>query len=47
MAYLARISDNSRLAIGFPFMRRMGSAALTALGPVVNVLPLIFDIPHH
>ena len=47
VAYLARISDSSRLAIGFPFMRRMGSAALTALGPVVNVLPLIFDIPHH
>ncbi|MBS0881318.1 amino acid adenylation domain-containing protein [Pantoea sp. JGM49] len=47
VAYLARISGSSRLAIGFPFMRRMGSAALTTLGPVVNVLPLIFDIPHH
>jgi len=39
-AYLARISGENRLSIGFPFMRRMGSAALAATGPVVNVLPL-------
>ncbi len=44
VAYLARLSDSPRLSIGFPFMRRMGSAAITALGPVVNVLPLIFEL---
>lgn len=44
VAYLARISGESRLSIGFPFMRRMGSAALAAIGPVVNVLPLLLDI---
>lgn len=38
--YFARISGETRLAIGFPFMRRMGSQALAAIGPVVNVLPL-------
>ena len=27
-------------AAGFIFMRRLGSAALTATGPVLNVLPL-------
>ncbi len=42
VAYLARISNSPRLAVGFPFMRRMGSAAISTLGPVVNVLPLIF-----
>lgn len=44
VAYLARISVEQRLSIGFPFMRRMGSAALTATGPVVNVLPLLLTI---
>ncbi|MFJ5160062.1 amino acid adenylation domain-containing protein [Pantoea sp. NPDC088449] len=44
IAYLARISNRSRLSIGFPFMRRMGSAAISTLGPVVNVLPLIFSV---
>ncbi|PWD61977.1 amino acid adenylation domain-containing protein [Pectobacterium parmentieri] len=38
--YLFRMSGESRLSVGFPFMRRMGSAALSAVGPVVNVLPL-------
>ncbi|MFP1920863.1 amino acid adenylation domain-containing protein [Lonsdalea quercina] len=38
--YLFRMSGEPRLSIGFPFMRRMGSAALSAVGPVVNVLPL-------
>ncbi|WP_342755483.1 amino acid adenylation domain-containing protein [Pantoea sp. MBD-2R] len=42
--FLARISGRHRLSVGFPFMRRMGSAALSAIGPVVNVLPLIFDV---
>jgi enterobactin synthetase component F len=31
-------------AAGFIFMRRMGSAALTATGPVLNVLPLAIHI---
>lgn len=44
VAYLARISGEPRLSIGFPFMRRMGSAALAATGPVVNVLPLLLDV---
>ncbi|QOL16780.1 amino acid adenylation domain-containing protein [Dickeya dianthicola] len=39
-AYLYRMSGEPRLSVGFPFMRRMGSAALCACGPVVNVLPL-------
>ncbi|EHD23287.1 MULTISPECIES: amino acid adenylation domain-containing protein [Brenneria] len=38
--YLYRMSGSPRLSVGFPFMRRMGSAALCAIGPVVNVLPL-------
>ncbi|MCW6033745.1 amino acid adenylation domain-containing protein [Pantoea sp. JK] len=44
VAYLARFSNSQRLSIGFPFMRRMGSAAISTLGPVVNVLPLIFTV---
>ena len=44
VAYLARMSHRARLSIGFPFMRRMGSAAISTLGPVVNVLPLIFSV---
>lgn len=43
-AYLARMSGKSRVAMGVPFMRRMGSAALRAVGPVVNVLPVALDI---
>ncbi|ECP4935789.1 hypothetical protein ABP04_24205, partial [Salmonella enterica subsp. enterica serovar Virchow] len=31
-------------AAGFIFMRRMGSAALTATGPVLNVLPLAVNL---
>jgi len=42
--YLARMSGETRLSIGFPFMRRMGSQALSATGPVVNVLPLQLTI---
>ncbi|QTP15254.1 non-ribosomal peptide synthetase [Serratia symbiotica] len=38
--YFGRMSGERRLSFGVPFMRRMGSAALTAVGPVVNVLPL-------
>ncbi|WP_145530243.1 non-ribosomal peptide synthetase [Yersinia alsatica] len=40
LIYFARMSGEMRLSVGCPFMRRMGSAALSATGPVVNVLPL-------
>ncbi|MGD9544280.1 MAG: amino acid adenylation domain-containing protein [Methylocystis sp.] len=39
-AYLHRMSGAARLTVGMPFMRRMGSIALFAVGPVVNVLPI-------
>ncbi|MDC9604089.1 amino acid adenylation domain-containing protein [Xenorhabdus griffiniae] len=38
--YFYRMSGEKHLSIGFPFMRRLGSQALCALGPVVNLLPL-------
>jgi len=38
--WLARLSGQTDFAAGFIFMRRIGSAALCATGPVINVLPL-------
>ncbi|MTH44843.1 enterobactin non-ribosomal peptide synthetase EntF [Intestinirhabdus alba] len=38
--WLGRLCSRTEYAAGFIFMRRMGSAALTATGPVLNVLPL-------
>ncbi|SCB93362.1 enterobactin synthetase component F [Kosakonia oryzendophytica] len=38
--WLGRLCGRTDYAAGFIFMRRMGSAALTATGPVLNVLPL-------
>ena len=38
--YLRRMTGAARLSVGAHFMRRMGSVALHAIGPVVNVLPL-------
>ncbi|AOM41383.1 amino acid adenylation domain-containing protein [Xenorhabdus hominickii] len=38
--YFYRMSGEKHLSIGFPFMRRLGSQALCAMGPVVNLLPL-------
>ncbi|MGK3143125.1 enterobactin synthase subunit F [Pantoea sp. C2G6] len=38
--WLARLSGQNDFAAGFIFMRRIGSAALCATGPVINVLPL-------
>ena len=38
--WLGRLTGRMEYAAGFIFMRRMGSAALTATGPVLNVLPL-------
>ncbi|GHK47289.1 hypothetical protein ECZU08_28850 [Escherichia coli] len=38
--WLGRLCNRMDYAAGFIFMRRLGSAALTATGPVLNVLPL-------
>lgn len=38
--WLGRLCGRNDYAAGFIFMRRMGSVALTASGPVLNVLPL-------
>ncbi|SFN23880.1 enterobactin synthetase component F [Izhakiella capsodis] len=38
--WLGRLCGRTDYAAGFIFMRRMGSVALTASGPVLNVLPL-------
>ncbi len=43
-AYLHRMSGATRLTVGMPFMRRMGSIALFAVGPVVNVLPVQLSV---
>ena len=37
--WLGRLCSGMDYAAGFIFMRRMGSAALTSTGPVLNVLP--------
>ncbi|MDQ8583564.1 enterobactin non-ribosomal peptide synthetase EntF [Klebsiella aerogenes] len=42
--WLGRLCGRMDYAAGFLFMRRMGSAALTATGPVLNVLPLAVNI---
>jgi len=42
--YLYRMTGNARQAIGMPFMRRMGSVAINSSAPVVNVLPIQFNI---
>ncbi|MFK3705155.1 enterobactin non-ribosomal peptide synthetase EntF [Klebsiella sp. NPDC088457] len=42
--WLGRLCSRMDYAAGFIFMRRMGSAALTASGPVLNVLPLAVNI---
>lgn len=38
--YLARMTGQDEQVIGVPFMRRMGSAAMSSSAPVVNILPL-------
>ncbi|MDO1871392.1 condensation domain-containing protein, partial [Escherichia coli] len=38
--WLGRVCNRNSYAAGFIFMRRLGSAALTATGPALNVLPL-------
>ncbi|WP_312624556.1 enterobactin non-ribosomal peptide synthetase EntF [Scandinavium sp.] len=42
--WLGRLCGRNDYAAGYIFMRRMGSAALTATGPVLNVLPLAVTI---
>lgn len=42
--WLGRLCGRPDYTAGFIFMRRMGSAALTATGPVLNVLPLGVNI---
>ncbi|PWC38162.1 non-ribosomal peptide synthetase [Azospirillum sp. TSO22-1] len=42
--YLQRLSGDPRPVMGFPFMRRMGSTAVHAVAPVVNVLPVRIDL---
>ncbi|PWC13246.1 non-ribosomal peptide synthetase [Brenneria roseae subsp. americana] len=38
--WVGRLSGRMAYTAGFTFMRRMGSQALNAIGPVVNVLPV-------
>lgn len=38
--WLGRLSGRNAFSTGFIFMRRIGSSALCATGPVLNVLPL-------
>ncbi|USR59025.1 enterobactin non-ribosomal peptide synthetase EntF [Lelliottia amnigena] len=45
--WLGRLTGRLDYAAGFIFMRRMGSAALTATGPVLNVLPMAVNIDPH
>ncbi|MDW5514957.1 enterobactin non-ribosomal peptide synthetase EntF [Klebsiella pneumoniae subsp. pneumoniae] len=42
--WLGRLCNRMDYTAGFIFMRRMGSAALTSTGPVLNVLPLAVHI---
>ncbi|ADZ90629.1 non-ribosomal peptide synthetase [Marinomonas mediterranea] len=43
-AYLHKMTGARNIPVGFPFMGRIGSASLLALGPVVNVLPLQIEL---
>lgn len=46
--YLYKMTDKSELVMGVPFMRRLGSKAIRALLPTVNVLPVQFQVnPQH
>lgn len=47
-AYLQRMTGVSQQVLGVPFMRRLGSVAVRAVGPVVNVLPVQVQVlPSH
>jgi L-arginine---[L-arginyl-carrier protein] ligase len=43
-AYLHKMTHQHEIICGMPFMRRMGSAALCAAGPAVNVLPVCLNV---
>ena len=46
--WIGRLCGRSDYSAGFIFMRRIGSAALTATGPVLNVLPFAVRVaPEH
>ncbi len=46
--WVSRLSGQTDFCGGFIFMRRMGSAALCATGPVINVLPVAMNVaPTH
>jgi amino acid adenylation domain-containing protein len=46
--YLHKMTDKAELVMGIPFMRRLGSKAIRALLPTVNVLPVQFLVnPQH
>jgi enterobactin synthetase component F len=42
--WVSRLSGQTAFCSGFIFMRRMGSAALCATGPVINVLPVAMRV---
>ncbi|MFC0225252.1 enterobactin synthase subunit F [Serratia aquatilis] len=42
--WVSRLSGHACFSAGFIFMRRMGSAALCANGPVINVLPVELQV---
>ncbi|WUR15612.1 amino acid adenylation domain-containing protein [[Empedobacter] haloabium] len=42
--YLVRMTGQAGQSIGVPFMRRMGSAAVATLAPLVNVLPVAVTV---
>ena len=42
--WLGRLSGRAEYSAGFIFMRRLGSAALSATGPVLNVLPMAIRV---
>lgn len=44
LLYLYKMSDKSALVVGIPFMRRLGSKAIRAVMPTVNVLPVKFNV---
>lgn len=44
LLYLSKMTHKQHLVVGIPFMRRLGSKALKAALPTVNVLPVQFKI---
>lgn len=42
--WLMRLTGRNTIGVGFIFMRRLGSAALNSTCPVINVLPMCFEL---